>query len=52
MRTAAAIRRCGIQIYHQVGHAPLFEVPEECASLVEGFVLAEIAPETADTAPS
>ena len=52
LRTAAAIRRCGVQIYHEVGHAPFFEVPDECASLLERFVLAEIGPDPADSGPS
>jgi pimeloyl-ACP methyl ester carboxylesterase len=44
LRTAAAIRRCGVQIYHDIGHAPFFEVPDEFASLIQHFALNEIGP--------
>jgi sigma-B regulation protein RsbQ len=40
--TAAGIRRCGVQIYHNVGHAPFFEVPDEFVALLEGFVLTDL----------
>ena len=42
LRTAAAIRRCAVQIYHSVGHAPFIEVPEEFTELLEEFVLDDL----------
>lgn len=42
LRTAAAIRRCSVQIYHGVGHAPFFEVRREFAALINHFVLFEL----------
>jgi pimeloyl-ACP methyl ester carboxylesterase len=42
LRTAAAIRRCAVQIYHNVGHAPFIEVPEEFTELLEEFVLDDL----------
>jgi pimeloyl-ACP methyl ester carboxylesterase len=45
--TAAAIRRCGVQIFHEVGHAPFFEVPDEFTTLVAHFVLDELTPRRA-----
>lgn len=38
LRTAATIRHCAVQICHNVGHAPFFEVPDDFAALVQGFV--------------
>jgi sigma-B regulation protein RsbQ len=40
--TAAGIHRCAVQIYHNVGHAPFFEVPDEFAALLEGFALEDL----------
>src|SRR5439155_934966 len=37
LSTAAAIRRAGVQIYHNVGHAPFFEVPDRFTQLLEQF---------------
>ena len=48
--TAAAIRRCRVQIYHNVGHAPFFEVPDDFVALLEGFALEEPPPRPAPTA--
>ena len=47
LRTAAAIRRCSVQIYHAVGHVPFVEVPDEFAALITQFALTELVePET------
>jgi len=43
LRTAAAIRRCSVQIYHSVGHAPFFELPDEFTELLERFVMDDVA---------
>lgn len=45
LRTAAAIRRCSVQIYHNVGHVPFFEVPDDFAALIDRFILSELASE-------
>ena len=46
LRTAASIRHCGVQIYHQVGHAPFFEAPDEFATLIRRFATTELLPGT------
>jgi sigma-B regulation protein RsbQ len=38
LQTAAAIRRCAVQIYHGVGHVPFWEVPDEFATLLERYL--------------
>ena len=50
LRTAAAIRRCRVQIYHNVGHAPFVEVPDDFAALLERFVLTELPLRTLEQA--
>ena len=38
LATHQAIRRCGLQVYFDVGHVPFAEVPDRCADDVERFL--------------
>jgi sigma-B regulation protein RsbQ len=38
LATQQAIRRCGLQIYYDVGHVPFAEVPDRCAEDIERFL--------------
>lgn len=43
LRTAADIRRCSVQICHNVGHAPFLEMPDQFTELLEGFVIDDLS---------
>ena len=38
LQTAAAIPRCAVQIYHDVGHVPFWEIPDEFVTLLDHYV--------------
>lgn len=38
LQTAAAIPRCAVHIYHDVGHVPFWEVPDEFAALLDYYL--------------
>jgi sigma-B regulation protein RsbQ len=42
LRTAAAIRRCGVHVFHNIGHVPHWEEPATTAALLTGFVTGEL----------
>ncbi len=50
LETAAAIPRCAVQIYHNVGHTPFWEVQDEFVTLLDEFVQSDIPATRARTA--
>jgi pimeloyl-ACP methyl ester carboxylesterase len=40
LATAMAIPRCGLQIFHDVGHVPFAEVPDEFDEVLSRFLAA------------
>lgn len=43
LATAQAIPRCGLQVFHDVGHVPFVEVPDACAEVLARFLAARSA---------
>lgn len=43
LRTASAIPHCGVHIFHNVGHAPFWEVPDDFVALLDEFTGPDLA---------
>jgi pimeloyl-ACP methyl ester carboxylesterase len=42
LATAIAIRGCLVHVFHNVGHDPFMEMPDDFAALVDEFIVSDL----------